>query len=208
VARAGGVLDGPKPKVGLPAKVEDMSNATCPQGGSTKRFPALAFKQAFGMSNTQIPQYGTIFARLSRKPVSARCVYRLKGKDLTDTIHIQHNVAFIERRELSVVRQALKAMRDCINLKREIGLPVLAETREAILELVSEIGSLKLQLLRSPHQPEQLMLPGMPETWPGVKTRPSRTRNALNRSLMLSMTANGKSGTTLLAQPCWHNCTL
>ena len=38
---------------------------------------------------------------------------------------------------------------------------------KAILELESEIGSLKLQLLRSPH-PDQLMLPGM-EDLPDAK---------------------------------------
>jgi hypothetical protein len=78
---------------------------------------------------------------------------------MTDT-NIEHNVAFIDQRELSVVRQALEAMRDCIDLKREIGLPVRPETRQAILELEDEIGSLKLELLRAPH-PDQLMLPGM-----------------------------------------------
>ena len=80
---------------------------------------------------------------------------------MTDTNHIKPKVvAFVDQRELNVVRQALKAMRDCIDLKRELGLPVLPETREAILELESEIGSLKLQLLRSPH-PDQPTLPGM-----------------------------------------------
>jgi hypothetical protein len=48
--------------------------------------------------------------------------------------------------------------------------------------LESHILSLKEELLRSLSQhPEQLVLPGMPDDpWPGVKTRPSRTRNALN----------------------------
>jgi hypothetical protein len=51
-------------------------------------------------------------------------------------------------------------LHDALALKREIRLPVLGETLEAILELESEIGSLKLQLLRS-HHPDQIVLPGM-----------------------------------------------
>ena len=84
---------------------------------------------------------------------------------MTDT-NIERNVEFIQRRELAVVKQALTAMRDCLALKREIGLPVLHETREAILELESQILSLKEELLRSLSQhPDQLMLPDMP-VWP------------------------------------------
>ena len=48
-------------------------------------------------------------------------------------------------------------MRDCIDLKRELGLPVLPETREAILELESDILAIKLKVLRS-HHPDQLLL--------------------------------------------------
>ena len=116
-------------------------------------------------------------------------------------------VAFIDQRELSVVREAIRAMRDCIGLRREIGLPVLPETRQAILELEDEIWSLRRKLLRSlSHDPEQLMLPGMPDDpWPGVKTRPSRTRNALN--MIADAVDHGEwkvwhnlAGTTLLAQ--------
>ena len=50
-------------------------------------------------------------------------------------------------------------MRDCINLRREIGLPVLDETRAAVDEMEEMIVDLKLELLR--HHPEQPPLPGM-----------------------------------------------
>ena len=39
---------------------------------------------------------------------------------------------------------------------------MLAETRDAILELEDQIHSLKTELLRAPKHPDQLMLPGMP----------------------------------------------
>ena len=56
-----------------------------------------------------------------------------KGRNImTNTNHIKPKiVAFVDQRELSAARQALKAMHDAINLKREIGLPVLPETRES-----------------------------------------------------------------------------
>jgi hypothetical protein len=69
-------------------------------------------------------------------------------------------VAFIDSHELAVVRQALAAMRDAVDLKAELGLPVLAETRDAILELESDILAIKLKVLRS-HHPDQMTLPGM-----------------------------------------------
>ena len=65
-------------------------------------------------------------------------------------------VDFVQRRESSAVKQALrvvKALHDALALKREIALPVLPETRAAVIELEDEIGSLKLKLLR--HHPEQ-----------------------------------------------------
>ena len=88
--------------------------------------------------------------------------------------HIDDLVTFIQRRESSAVKQALAAvtaLHDALALKREIRLPVLSESRDAILEPEDQIHSLKTELLRSP-QPGQMMFPGMPETWPGVKTRP------------------------------------
>jgi hypothetical protein len=45
-------------------------------------------------------------------------------------------------------------------LKRELGLPELPETRQAIQELEDQVHSLKLEMLHSSH-PEQPMLPGM-----------------------------------------------
>ena len=72
-------------------------------------------------------------------------------------------VDFVQRRESSAVKQALQAvtaLRDALALKREIGLPVLPETRSAIEELENQIVALKLQLLRS-HHPDQMVLPGM-----------------------------------------------
>ena len=81
---------------------------------------------------------------------------------MTDT-NVERNVAFIEQRERVVAKQALAAvtdLHDVIALKRQIRLPVLPETRQAIQELEGEIGSLKLKLLRSP-QPDQPPLPGM-----------------------------------------------
>jgi hypothetical protein len=80
---------------------------------------------------------------------------------MTDTTSIGPNViAFVDQRELSVVKQALTAMQDCLALKVEIGLPVLAETRAAIQELEDGIHSLRLALLRSPHA-DQMVLPGI-----------------------------------------------
>ena len=55
---------------------------------------------------------------------------------MTTYANIEHNLSFIERRESSAVRQALQAvtaLHDAVSLKREIRLPVLAETRDAIL---------------------------------------------------------------------------
>ena len=71
---------------------------------------------------------------------------------------VTETVDFIQRRELSAVKQALQAvtaLHDALALKRELGLPLLHETRQAITELEDEIGSLKLKLLRSPH-PDQM----------------------------------------------------
>ena len=77
--------------------------------------------------------------------------------------NVEHNVDFIEQHERAVVKQALQAvaaLHDALALKREIALPVLPETRAAVIELEDEIGSLKLKLLRPLH-PEQPPLPGM-----------------------------------------------
>jgi hypothetical protein len=56
------------------------------------------------------------------------------------------------------------ALHDTLALKKEIGLPVLSETRDAITELEERVTSLKLESLRAPH-PDQLTLPDMP-VWP------------------------------------------
>ena len=74
---------------------------------------------------------------------------------MTTYANIEHNLSFIERRESSAVRQALQAvtaLHDALALKREIRLPVLSETRDAILELEERVTSLKLQPLRAPLQ--------------------------------------------------------
>jgi hypothetical protein len=74
---------------------------------------------------------------------------------------IQHSViAFADRRELTVVRQLVEAVRDAVDLKAELGLPLRPETRRAVDELEEMIGSLKLQMLRRP-DPNQMVLPGM-----------------------------------------------
>ncbi len=69
-------------------------------------------------------------------------------------------IAFANQRELTVAKDAVRALHNAVNLKHTLGLPVLPETRQAILELEDEIASLKLELLRSLH-PEQMTLPGM-----------------------------------------------
>jgi hypothetical protein len=70
-------------------------------------------------------------------------------------------VAFIDQRELAVIKQALTAMADCISLRREVGLPELAATRQAVDQLEDMVTDLKLSLLR--HHPDQLELPlGLP----------------------------------------------
>jgi len=66
-------------------------------------------------------------------------------------------VAFIDSHELAVVKQALAAMHDAVDLKDELGLPLCPETRAAIDELEAMVVSLKLALLR--HHPNQLELP-------------------------------------------------
>jgi hypothetical protein len=67
-------------------------------------------------------------------------------------------IAFADKRE-TTVRELIRAMHDCIDLKREIGVPLLAETRAAIDDLEDMVGSLKLALLR--HHPGQLVLDGL-----------------------------------------------
>ena len=81
------------------------------------------------------------------------------------------NVDFIQQRERSAVKQAVAAvtaLHDALALKQEIRLPVLAETRDAILELEERVTSLKMELLRAPH-PDQLMLPGMDDASSAVR---------------------------------------
>ena len=60
---------------------------------------------------------------------------------MTDQI-VAETIDFVQRRESTVVKQALqavKALRDSVSLKKELCLPVLAETTEAILELEDQI---------------------------------------------------------------------
>jgi hypothetical protein len=80
------------------------------------------------------------------------------------TDFVTETVDFIQRRESSAVEQALAAvtaLHDALALKWELRLPVVAETRAAILELEDQILALKLESLRAPHHPDQLVLPGM-----------------------------------------------
>lgn len=80
---------------------------------------------------------------------------------MTTYVNIEHNLSFIERRESSAIRQALQAvtaLHDALALKREIRLPVLAETRDAILELESEILA---------HQTESAALTPSRPAWAG-----------------------------------------
>ena len=106
-------------------------------------------------------------------PVTPHAVYRYpnpiprdgprhrweEGSNVTNNIRPKVH-AFVDQRELAVVREALKAMREAIALKRELHLPVLPETRAAIESLEYEVGTLKLEMLRC-HHPDQLSLDGM-----------------------------------------------
>ena len=85
---------------------------------------------------------------------------------------IQHQViAYADARELSVVRQLVHAVHDAIDVKGELGLPLLPETRAAIDDLEAMIVDLKLSLLR--HHPDQT----------GVASGPScQRRQARGRS--------------------------
>ena len=79
---------------------------------------------------------------------------------MTDQI-VAETIDFVQRRESTAVKQALqavKALRDSVSLKKELCLPVLAETTEAILELEDQILALKLESLHPPHNPDQLEL--------------------------------------------------
>jgi hypothetical protein len=58
---------------------------------------------------------------------------------------------------MTVVRELLAALRDCIDLKAELHLPLVPETRVAISEMEDAISPLKLAMLR--HHPDQLELP-------------------------------------------------
>jgi len=84
---------------------------------------------------------------------------------MTDTSIKPEVVAFVQQRELAVAKDAVRAIHDCLALKRELKLPVLDQTRQAIQELEDGIHSLKLELLRS-HHPDQLTLPGMEDLVP------------------------------------------
>jgi hypothetical protein len=89
-------------------------------------------------------------------------------------------VEFIQQRESAAVKQALQAataLRAALALKREIGVPVLAETRDAIAELKERIVSLKLECVRAPHHPDQLPLPGMEDLSKEGKHEAGRHRN-------------------------------
>jgi hypothetical protein len=80
---------------------------------------------------------------------------------VTDQI-VTETIDFIQRRELSAVKQALQAvtaLHDALALKREIRLPVLAETRDAILELEDQILALKLESLHALSHPDQPRVP-------------------------------------------------
>jgi hypothetical protein len=57
------------------------------------------------------------------------------------------NLELIQQRELSAAQRAVAAMHDAVALKREIGLPVLPETRTAIVELEKQISALRTELV-------------------------------------------------------------
>ena len=90
---------------------------------------------------------------------------------------IQHQVvSFIDTREITVVREALRAVRDCLDLRLEVGLPVPQATRDAVFALADEVSDLKIRLLR--HHPEQPPLPGM-EDLPVAKEGETRPANGV-----------------------------
>jgi hypothetical protein len=82
---------------------------------------------------------------------------------------VTETVDFIQRREILRRQAGGEGPARPLALKREIRLPVLAETREAILELEDQIHSLKLECLRTP---QLLMLPDMLETTPTATRHP------------------------------------
>ena len=95
---------------------------------------------------------------MPKTPVSFHGLFE-RSDTMTDTTSIEPKVvAFVQQRELAVAKDAVKALHDCLALKRELKLPVLDQTRQAIQELEDGIHSLKVELLRS-HHPDQLELP-------------------------------------------------
>jgi hypothetical protein len=98
---------------------------------------------------------------MPKKPATPRWLYLPKGIPGMDTPTMRTEVvAFVQQREIAAAREAVRALRDCVSLKRATHLPVSVETCRAVEQLETEIHSLRLALLRQNH-PGQPALPGM-----------------------------------------------
>lgn len=93
----------------------------------------------------------------------------------------QQIVEFVQAREVAAAREAVKALHDCVALKRATHLPLLAETHRAVEQLEDEIHSLKLALLRQNH-PDQMPLPGMEDLSKEGKQEASHRGDMASRS--------------------------
>ena len=105
---------------------------------------------------------------MAKNPVTPRWLYLPKGIPGMDTPTMRTEVvAFVQQREIAAAREAVRALRDCVSLKRATHLPVSAETHRAVELLEAEIASLKVALLRRNH-PDQMELPmDLPSTKEG-----------------------------------------
>jgi hypothetical protein len=105
---------------------------------------------------------------MPKTPVTPRWLYLPKGIPGMDTPTMRTEVvAFVQQREIAAAREAVRALRDCVSLKRATHLPVSVETHRAVELLEAEIASLKVALLRR-NPPDQLELPmDLPSTKDG-----------------------------------------
>jgi hypothetical protein len=90
---------------------------------------------------------------MAKNPVTPRWLYLPKGIPGMDTPTMRHEVVkFVQAREVAAAREAVRALRDCVSLKRATHLPVSVETHRAVEQLEGEIASLRLALLRKEQQ--------------------------------------------------------
>ena len=81
------------------------------------------------------------------KPAALPSWVYLKGVDVDIPTMRDTVVTFVQQREVAAAREAIKALHDCVALKKAIHLPVLAETYRAVQQLEDEIASLKVALV-------------------------------------------------------------